>query len=105
VSLLEVENLDQFYREFQALFDLSLHVDEGEVVAIIGANGAGKSTLLKTVVGLLRSPASAVRFKGRPVGDRPAHERVAMGISLVPEGRRVFPSLSAAPSWRIPTCC
>ncbi|MGH2557405.1 MAG: ABC transporter ATP-binding protein [Actinomycetota bacterium] len=94
MSLLEVENLDQFYGEFQALFGLSLHVDEGEVVAIIGANGAGKSTLLKTVVGLLRSPASAVRFKGQPVGDRPAHQRVAMGISLVPEGRRVFPSLS-----------
>jgi branched-chain amino acid transport system ATP-binding protein len=94
VSLLEVENLDQFYRDFQALFGLSLHVDEGEIVAIMGANGAGKSTLLKTIVGLLRSSPTAVSFMGEPIGDRPTYERVAMGISLVPEGRRVFPSLS-----------
>jgi branched-chain amino acid transport system ATP-binding protein len=94
VSLLEVEHLDQFYRDFQALFGISLSVDAGEVVAIIGANGAGKSTLLKTMVGLLRSPKQAVRFDGRPIGDRPAYERVAIGIGLVPEGRRIFPSLS-----------
>jgi branched-chain amino acid transport system ATP-binding protein len=94
VSLLEVEGLDQFYRDFQALFGISLSVDAGEVVTIIGANGAGKSTFLKTMVGLLRSPRQAVRFDGRLIGDRPAHERVAMGIGLVPEGRRVFPSLS-----------
>lgn len=94
MSLLEVEHLDQFYRDFQALFGISLSVDAGEVVAIIGANGAGKSTFLKTMVGLLRSPRQAVRFDGRLIGDRPAYERVATGIGLVPEGRRVFPSLS-----------
>jgi branched-chain amino acid transport system ATP-binding protein len=94
MSLLEVEHLDQFYRDFQALFGISLSVDAGEVVAIIGANGAGKSTFLKTMVGLLRSPKQAVRFDGRPIGDRPAYERVAIGIGLVPEGRRIFPSLS-----------
>jgi branched-chain amino acid transport system ATP-binding protein len=94
VSLLEVEHLDQFYRDFQALFGISLSVDAGEVVAIIGANGAGKSTFLKTMVGLLRSPKQAVRFDGHPIGDRPAYERVAIGIGLVPEGRRIFPSLS-----------
>jgi branched-chain amino acid transport system ATP-binding protein len=95
VSLLEVDHLDQFYRDFQALFGITLHVDEGEVVAIIGANGAGKSTLLKSVAGLLRVPSESVRFDGQPIGSRPAYWRVAMGIAMVPEGRRVFPSLTA----------
>jgi branched-chain amino acid transport system ATP-binding protein len=94
VSLLEVDHLDQFYRDFQALFGITLRVDEGEVVAIIGANGAGKSTLLKSVAGLLPAPAESLRFDGRPIGGRPAYRRVAMGIAMVPEGRRVFPSLT-----------
>jgi branched-chain amino acid transport system ATP-binding protein len=94
VTLLEVEGLDQFYGDFQALFGISLRVEEGEVVAVIGANGAGKSTLLRTVAGLLPAPSGAVRFDGRPVGHRPAHERVGMGVVLVPEGRRIFPSLT-----------
>lgn len=101
MSLLEVEALDQFYRDFQALFGVSLRVDEGEIVAIIGANGAGKSTFLKTVAGLLRSDADAVRFDGNSVGGRPAYRRVSMGIALVPEGRRVFPSLSVEENLRV----
>jgi branched-chain amino acid transport system ATP-binding protein len=95
VSLLQVEALDQFYRDFQALFGISLTVEEGEVIAVIGANGAGKSTFLKTVAGVLRSRADTVRFDEKPIGDRPAYERARRGIVLVPEGRRVFPSLSA----------
>jgi branched-chain amino acid transport system ATP-binding protein len=94
MSLLEVRELDVFYGDFRALFGVSLHVDEGEVVAMIGANGAGKSTLLASVAGLLPAPADAIRFDGGPVGDRPPYERASMGIVLVPEGRHVFPSLT-----------
>ena len=94
MSLLEVDRLDQFYGDFQALFDVSITVDEGEVVAIIGANGAGKSTFLKTLAGLVPSPAEAVRFEGVSIGGLPPNRRVGLGIALVPEGRRVFPSLS-----------
>lgn len=94
MSLLEVLDLDVFYGDFRALSGLSLNVDEGEVVAMIGANGAGKSTLLITLAGLLRCPKDAVRFDGTGIGDQPAHVRASMGIALAPEGRRVFPSLT-----------
>jgi len=94
VSLLSVHDLTAFYHDFQALFGISLHVDAGEVVGIIGANGAGKSTFLRSVVGLNASPPEAVRFDGRPIGGRPTHDIIALGIALVPEGRRIFPSLS-----------
>jgi branched-chain amino acid transport system ATP-binding protein len=94
VSLLEVEELDQFYGDLQALFGISLSVDEGEIVAIIGANGAGKSTLLRTVAGVMPASSGSVRFDGRSILDIPAYARVPDGISLVPEGRRIFPSLS-----------
>src|SRR6516165_3974780 len=92
--LLDVRALDAFYGDFQALFGVSLRVRPGEVVAVIGANGAGKSTLLKCVAGVIRSRRDAIRFKGVPIGDQPAHAVVARGIALVPEGRRLFPSLS-----------
>jgi branched-chain amino acid transport system ATP-binding protein len=92
--LLEVAGLDAWYGDFQALFDVSVSVADGEVVAIIGANGAGKSTLLRTVAGLLPRTAGSVAFDGAELTGVPAHRRVALGISLVPEGRRIFPSLS-----------
>jgi branched-chain amino acid transport system ATP-binding protein len=101
MSLLAVDALDQFYGDFQALFGVSLEIGEGEIVAIIGANGAGKSTFLKTVAGLLRSQAGAVTFDGQAIGDRPAHRRVGMGIAMVPEGRRVFQSLSVDENLRV----
>jgi branched-chain amino acid transport system ATP-binding protein len=94
VSLLSVRNLSAFYGTFQALFDVSLEADEGETVAVIGANGAGKTTFLRSVAGVLPVPASAVRFAGEPVGGRNAHELVDRGVVMVPEGRRIFPSLS-----------
>lgn len=94
MSLLEVEGLDAGYGLLQALFGIDLHVDEGEAVAIIGANGAGKSTLLKAVVGLVPVRSGAVSFAGRSLSGTPTHQRVGLGISLVPEGRRIFPSLS-----------
>jgi branched-chain amino acid transport system ATP-binding protein len=92
--LLEVAGLDAWYGDFQALFEVSVSVADGEVVAIIGANGAGKSTLLRTVAGLLPRTTGSVRFDGAELAGVPAHRRVALGISLVPEGRRIFPSLS-----------
>jgi branched-chain amino acid transport system ATP-binding protein len=92
--LLEVRALDAFYGDFQALLGVSLDVAPGEVVAVIGANGAGKSTLLKCIAGAIRSGRDAVLFEGAPIGDQPAHAVVARGIALVPEGRRLFPSLS-----------
>jgi branched-chain amino acid transport system ATP-binding protein len=92
--LLEVNQLDAFYGDFQALFGVSLRVAAGEAVAIIGANGAGKSTLLKSIAGLLRARSDAVRLNGVPIGDRPAYAIAARGIALVPEGRRLFASLT-----------
>jgi len=99
--LLEVENVSCFYGDFQALFDVSIEVGEGEKVAIIGANGAGKSTLLASVAGLLRPVSGQVRFAGAAVGQLPAYRRVAAGIALVPEGRRIFPSLTVEENLRI----
>ena len=94
MSLLEVRGLSAFYGTFQALFDVSLEAAEGETVAIIGANGAGKSTCLRAIAGVLAVPAAAVRLAGEAVGGRPAHDLVARGVVMVPEGRRIFPSLS-----------
>jgi branched-chain amino acid transport system ATP-binding protein len=101
VSLLEIDSIDCFYGDFQALFDVSITVDEGETVAIIGANGAGKSTLLGAVAGTLRPSSGEVSFDGRQIGRLPAHRRVQAGISLVPEGRRIFPSLTVEENLRI----
>lgn len=93
-ALLEVHGLDAFYGDFQALFGVSMRVEVGQVVAVIGANGAGKSTLLKSIAGLMTSRRDAIRLAGDRIGDAPAHEVVARGIALVPEGRRLFPSLT-----------
>jgi len=93
-ALLEVRALDAFYGDFQALFGVSLRVEAGQAVAIIGANGAGKSTLLKSIAGLMPARRDAVVLDGAPIGDRPAHDVAARGIALVPEGRRLFASLT-----------
>ena len=93
-AVLETHDLTAFYGDFQALFGISFVLNEGETVAIIGANGAGKSTFLKSIAGLLPRPAAAVRLAGRDIGALPAFEIVKLGVSLVPEGRRLFTSLS-----------
>jgi branched-chain amino acid transport system ATP-binding protein len=94
VSLLSVRGLSAFYGDFQALFDVSLDVTEGQTVAVIGANGAGKTTFLRALAGALPVARDAVRFAGEPVGGSPASALVDLGIVLVPEGRKIFPSLS-----------
>jgi branched-chain amino acid transport system ATP-binding protein len=94
VSLLRVRDLAVFYGNFQALFGVSLDVQPGETVAVIGANGAGKTTLLRALAGALAVEREAVEFEGHAVGGRPAHALAALGIVLVPEGRKIFPSLS-----------
>jgi branched-chain amino acid transport system ATP-binding protein len=92
--LLQVRALDARYGDFQALFDITMEVAAGDVVAVIGANGAGKSTLLKCIAGALPARRDAIVFCGTPIGGRSAHQVVAEGIALVPEGRRLFSSLS-----------
>jgi len=92
--LLEIDALDAFYGDFQALFGVSMRLDAGTIVAVIGANGAGKSTLLKSIAGLMGARREAIRFDGAAIGGGPAYRTVARGIALVPEGRRLFPSLS-----------
>jgi branched-chain amino acid transport system ATP-binding protein len=92
--LLDVRAIDAFYGDFQALFGVSLRVNAGEVVAVIGANGAGKSTLLKTIAGLMHPRGGEIVLDGKPIGATPAFDVVKHGIALVPEGRRLFPSLS-----------
>ena len=100
-ALLDVRDLDAYYGDFQALFGVSLTMARGEVVSIIGANGAGKSTLLKSIAGLMPSRRDAIIFNGEPAGEVPAYARVARGIALVPEGRRLFPSLTVEENLRI----
>jgi branched-chain amino acid transport system ATP-binding protein len=92
--LLQVRALDAHYGDFQALFGVSMRVQEAEVVAVIGANGAGKSTLLKCIAGAMPVRHNAIQFYGVSIGGDPAHEVVSRGIALVPEGRRLFPSLT-----------
>jgi branched-chain amino acid transport system ATP-binding protein len=94
VSVLEVKDVDVFYGDFQALFSVSFAVEEGQTFACIGANGGGKSTLLRTIAGLQSPAAGQILFHGEPIDRHPAHDRVGMGIALVPEGRRVFRSLT-----------
>jgi branched-chain amino acid transport system ATP-binding protein len=94
MSLLRTEQLSAFYGDFQALFGIDFTVEEGETVAIIGANGAGKTTLLRSVAGVLRNAPEMVVFDGQPIGHRTPHEIVQLGIAMVPEGRKLFQSLT-----------
>ena len=93
-TLLMVSNLDTFYGGFQALWSVSLEVKPKEIVALIGANGSGKSTLLDTISGLIRPAKGSIEFDGKTITNLNPFEIVALGISQVPEGRRVFPELS-----------
>ncbi len=93
-ALLALNGLNAFYGDFQALFDIELRIEAGEVVAIIGANGAGKSTLMRSICGLISNRSSEIEFRGQPIGALRADQVVRLGIALVPEGRQLFPSLT-----------
>jgi len=101
VTLLKVEELDCRYGLLQAVRGVSFEVAQGEIVALIGANGAGKTTLLRAVAGAHRPYAGKVTFDGKDVTRMPAHQRVARGIALVPEGRRLFPTLTVEENLRV----
>jgi branched-chain amino acid transport system ATP-binding protein len=90
MPFLEVKNIDVFYGDVQVIFDLSLNVEKGEVVSIIGGNGAGKSTLLRTISGLMEPHKGQIQFQGAPIHTKPPEEIVDCGVVHVPEGRRLF---------------
>ncbi len=92
--MLEVNKIDACYGKMQALWDVSLKIKEGEIVALVGANGAGKTTLLNIISGLLRPVAGSVEFLGRRIDGLPPHAIVELGISHVPEGSKVFPDMT-----------
>ncbi len=94
MAMLEVRNLNVYFGVIQAIKDISFDVDKGEVVALIGANGAGKTTTLHTVTGLLTPKSGSITLDGKDITKVPAHKIVGMGMAHVPEGRRVFASLS-----------
>ncbi|MEJ2099936.1 MAG: ABC transporter ATP-binding protein [Desulfobacterales bacterium] len=92
--MLEVSNLTQFYGRIQALWDVSLNIGEAEIVALIGANGAGKTTLLKTISGLLQPTSGSIEFLGKRIDGLQSHAIVELGMSHIPEGRKLFPDMS-----------
>jgi len=91
--MLELINVNAYYGHIQALKGISLRVDEGKIVSLLGANGAGKTTTVRTVVGLNRSTANDIRFEGRPIGRVAPHKIVRLGIAMVPERRELFPDM------------
>ncbi|HUJ28624.1 MAG TPA: ABC transporter ATP-binding protein [Myxococcales bacterium] len=93
-SLLSVEGICAGYGGAQVLFELSVDIAPGEVVALMGRNGMGKSTLIRTIIGAVRPSAGSIHFQGRRIDGRPVHRVAALGIGLVPEGRHIFPSLT-----------
>ena len=94
MSMLNVENINVYYGAIHAVKNVSFHVEEGEIVTLIGANGAGKSTTLQTVSGLLHARSGVITFQGENIGGVPAHKLVSRGLAQVPEGRRVFLQMS-----------
>ena len=94
MSMLEVNDLQVYYGMIHAIKGVSFHVNEGEIIALIGANGAGKTTILHTITGLIASKGGQVVFEGKDITKTPAHKIVELGMAHVPEGRRVFAQLS-----------
>jgi branched-chain amino acid transport system ATP-binding protein len=92
--MLEVSNIDAFYGQIQALWGVSLHIDEAEIVALVGANGAGKTTILNTISGLLHPASGSVEFLEKRIDGLRSHAIVELGISHIPEGRKLFPDMS-----------
>jgi len=105
MSLLRTRGLRAFYGDFQALFDIELTVEEGETVAVIGANGAGKTTLLRSVAGALPCADAMIELDGKPIGALTAHDVLRQGIAMVPEGRKLFPSLTVEENLLVGAYC
>ncbi|HJC56825.1 MAG TPA: ABC transporter ATP-binding protein [Candidatus Eisenbergiella intestinipullorum] len=101
MAMLTVENLNVYYGMIHALKDVSFHVEEGEIVALIGANGAGKTTTLQTVSGMLQAKSGSVHFENQDITKMPSHRIVQLGISHVPEGRRMFANLTVYENLRM----
>jgi len=99
--MLEVENLTSGYGMVQILWDVSFQIQEKEIVCIIGPNGAGKTTLVKTIVGLLPAKTGAIRFKGENIEKLPPYEIVKRGVTLIPEGREIFPRMTVDENLRL----
>lgn len=99
--MLSIENVTSAYGRIEVLHGVTLHVDAGEIVSLIGANGAGKTTLMHAISGVQPITGGTIRFEGEPIEQRPAHVRVAFGISQVPEGRQVFEPLSVKDNLRL----
>jgi branched-chain amino acid transport system ATP-binding protein len=97
---MELSGVSAGYGETQVLWDLSLSVEKGQLVALIGANGAGKTTTLRTICGLIRPTAGTIRYNGTVVSGKPVHEVVDLGITLVPEGRQLFPKMTVEENLR-----
>ena len=93
-TMLTINDINVFYGAIHAIKGVSLEVNEGEIVTLIGANGAGKSTILRTISGLLKPKTGSIQFVGQEIAGMPAHEIVKTGISQVPEGRRIFAEMS-----------
>src|SRR5262245_57288040 len=94
--MLELRNLSSSYGAIEALRSINLRIDSGEIVTLIGANGAGKSTTLRNITGLVPAAGGEILFEGVPLNGVPTHKIVAMGISLVPEGRAIFANLTVS---------
>jgi branched-chain amino acid transport system ATP-binding protein len=94
MAMLELNNVDAFYGKIHALRGVSMRVNAGKIVSLLGANGAGKTTAVRTVVGLNRSADNDIRFEGKPIGKLPPNEIVRLGIAMVPERREVFPDMT-----------
>lgn len=101
MALLELTDVDAFYGRVRALRGISLTVDQGEVVALIGSNGAGKTTTLRTISGLMHPPSGSISFGGKDIAKTPAHEIVGLGICQSPEGRRLFPRMQVIDNLRM----
>lgn len=99
--MLKIENLNVFYGNIHALQDISLNIQQGEMVAILGANGAGKTTTLATISGLLKPKSGKIYFEGRDITGIPTHQIVSLGISHVPEGRQIFTNLTVQENLRL----
>ena len=101
MSLLEVEAINSFYGDSHILFDVSLHVEQNEVVALLGRNGAGKTTTLRTIMGVLAPGSGSIRLDGKPIHGRPPYEIARMGMQLVPEERAIFGALTVEENLRL----